>query len=450
MTDSQRYISKISQQLIFILLIALMLAIPASHYLILAAGNYYNAIQNSIYFISFLLLIVTTIGIIMGGLKINNKFLPAIMCIMTILAVISTIRSINPSMSIWGTNGRYEGLFMILCYYVIFISSSMISDEKIRLNIIRIFLFIGVIHSLYGLCQRFDLLENIVIDRYDNYHAVSGVAGNPNFMGTYTVLLCGLASAFFYFSKTIKARILYLSCLLLFLLTMILTDAMSALFGTCIMIIVFFLYLFITRKQYSNYSDPFSSFKLLLIGIVVGMFGLFFLLLYTENNYIEQITIMFADLKDLLTGGEVTVESGARRFLVWKEALTLTPTYWLSGSGLDTFGEAYHAVFPVRDEFFNKAHNEYIQILITQGIPALVSYLTLYFYVIKKSIQGFKDMYIKKAASYDYLYIGLFIAVIGYLFQAIFNISVIDVAPFFWMILGLLSSWAINDSRKYA
>lgn len=327
MTDSQRYISKISQQLIFILLIALMLAIPASHYLILAAGNYYNAIQNSIYFISFLLLIVTTIGIIIGGLKINNKFLQAIMCIMTILAVISTIRSINPSMSIWGTNGRYEGLFMILCYYVIFISSSMISDEKIRLNIIRIFLFIGVIHSLYGLCQRFDLLENIVIDRYDNYHAVSGVAGNPNFMGTYTVLLCGLASAFFYFSKTIKARILYLSCLLLFLLTMILTDAMSALFGTCIMIIVFFLYLFITRKQYSNYSEPLSSFKLLLIGIVVGMFGLFFLLLYTENNYIEQITIMFADLKDLLTGGEVTVESGARRFLVWKEALTLTPTY---------------------------------------------------------------------------------------------------------------------------
>ncbi len=58
-------------------------------------------------------------------------------------------------------------------------------------------------------------------------------------------------------------------------------------------------------------------------------------------------------------------------------------------------------------------------------------------------------MYLKKDLKFDYLYIGLFIAVIGYLFQAIFNISVIDVAPFFWMILGLLSGWAWNKSSRF-
>ena len=79
---------------------------------------------------------------------------------------------------------------------------------------------------------------------------------------------------------------------------------------------VFFVYLFMTRKQYSNYSEPFSSFKLLLVALVVGIFGLFSLLLLTDNNYIEQIIVMFEDLKNLLTGGEITVESGARRFLV--------------------------------------------------------------------------------------------------------------------------------------
>ena len=449
MSDLQRYISNICQHFIFILLIGLMLFIPASHYLILAAGNYYNAIQNCIYVISLLLFITMIFGVVLGGLRFNAKFIPVLICLMTVLAILSTIRSINSNTSIWGTNGRFEGLFMLLSYYTIFLSSAILNDDKLRLNLIRIFLFIGVVHSLYGLCQRFDLFENIVIDRYASYHAISGVAGNPNFMGTYTVLLCGLASAFFYFSKTIKERIIYLICLILFLLTMILTDAMSALFGTCIMIIVFFVYLFLTRKQYSNYSEPFSSFKLLLVAMVLGIFGLFSLLLLTDNNYIEQIIVMFEDLKNLLTGGEITVESGARRFLVWKESLTLVPTYWLSGSGPDTFGEAYHAVFPVRDEFFNKAHNEYIQILITQGIPVLLCYLTLYFYTIKKSINEFKRMYLKKDLKFDYLYIGLFIAVIGYLFQAIFNISVIDVAPFFWMILGLLSGWAWNKSSRF-
>lgn len=447
MTDYQKYISNLSQKLIFILLIALMIAIPVSHYLILALNNYYNAIQNCIYVISAILALVLLFGVLQGGLKFNNKFIPILILIMIFIAIMSTITSIEVSTSVWGTSGRYEGLLMILSYYTIFLSASLITDENKRKNLLKIFLFVGIIHCLYGVCQRFDIFEGIVIDKYNN--STSGVAGNPNFMGTYTVLLCGLASAFFYFSKTIKARIFYLGCLLLFLLTMVLTDAMSALFGTGIMVIVFFIYLFVTRKNYDNYKERLSSFKLLIVGVLIGLVGIIALIVLTDNNYLEQIQVMFADLKDLLTGGEITVESGARRFLVWKEAVTLTPKYWLFGSGLDTFGEAYHSVFPVRDEYFNKAHNEYIQILITQGLPALLCYFTLYFYTLKNTVRKFKEMYIKKMTANDYIYIGMFIAVIGYMFQAIFNISVIDIAPFFWMILGLLISWFMSDTKDF-
>lgn len=447
MTEYQKYVSDLSQKLIFILLVALMICIPVSHYLILALGNYFNAIQNCIYTISVLLVLVLLFGVLQGGLKFNNKFIPILTLIMIFIAVMSTVTSIEVSTSVWGTGGRYEGLLMILSYYTIFLSASLITDESKRKKLLYIFLFIGIIHCLYGVCQRFDILDGIVIDKYNN--STSGVAGNPNFMGTYTVLLCGLASAFFYFSKSVKNRIFYLVCLLLFLLTMILTDAMSALFGTSIMIIVFFVYLIITWKQYENYKEKFSSFKLLIVGVIIGLVGIIALITLTNNNYLEQIQVMFADLKDLLSGGEVTVESGARRFLVWKEAISLTPKYWLFGSGLDTFGEAYHGVFPVREEYFNKAHNEYIQILITQGVPALICYFTLYFYVIKNTIRKFKEMYMKKTTVNDYIYIGLFIAVIGYIFQAIFNISVIDVAPFFWMFLGLLTSWFMSDSKDF-
>lgn len=447
MTDYQKYISNLSQKLIFILLIALVISIPVSHYLILALNNYYNAIQNCIYVISAILALVLLFGVLQGGLKFNNKFIPILTLIMIFIAIMSTVTSIEVSTSVWGTSGRYEGLLMILSYYTIFLSASLITDENKRKNLLKIFLFVGIIHCLYGVCQRFDILEGIVIDKYNN--STSGVAGNPNFMGTYTVLLCGLASAFFYFSKTIKARIFYLGCLLLFLLTMVLTDAMSALFGTGIMVIIFFIYLFVTRKNYDNYKERLSSFKLLIIGVIIGLVGIIALIVLTDNNYLEQIQVMFADLKDLLTGGEITVESGARRFLVWKEAVTLTPKYWLFGSGLDTFGEAYHGVFPVRDEYFNKAHNEYIQILITQGLPALLCYFTLYFYTLKNTVRKFKEMYIKKMTANDYIYIGMFIAVIGYIFQAIFNISVIDVAPFFWMILGLLVSWFMSDTKDF-
>lgn len=323
----------------------------------------------------------------------------------------------------------------------------LITNEKYKLFLLNSFLVIGIVHCGYGICQKFDMLESIVIDKYNN--SVSGVAGNPNFMGTYTVLLSGLASSFFYFSKNTKNRIMYLIALGIFLITLILTNAMSALFGVSIMVIVFFAIIISTWKKYDNRSEKLSSFKLLIVGSVVIFCGIAGVIILTGNQYIGQVIEMMNDLKDLVTGGKITVESGARRFLVWKESLTLIPNYFLFGSGLDTFGLAYHGVFPVREEYFNKAHNELIQIVITQGVPALICYITLYANVIKNAIIKFKKLYITKAdLSYDFMYYGLFIAVIGYIFQAMFNISVIDVAPFFWMIFGLLASFFANDKNE--
>lgn len=447
MTEYQIYLKNLSEKIISFILILLMMLIPFSHYLILAVDNYYNLIQNSIYTCSSILFLISLLGILQGAFKIRKKTIPILIGVLLFIALLSTFTSLDVSRSIWGDSGRYEGLFMLMSYYIIFISSMLITSDKRKLFLLNAFILIGIIHCFYGICQRFDLFEGIVIDRYGN--SVSGVAGNPNFMGTYTVLLSGLASSFFYFSKNIKNRIMYLIALGIFLITLILTNAMSALFGVSIMVIVFFAIIISTWKKYDNRSEKLSSFKLLIAGSVVIFCGIAGVIILTGNQYIGQVIEMMNDLKDLVTGGEITVESGARRFLVWKESLTLIPNYFLFGSGLDTFGLAYHGVFPVREEYFNKAHNELIQIVITQGVPALVCYLTLYGHVIKSGIIKFKNLYITKAdLSYDFIYYGLLIATIGYIFQAMFNISVIDVAPFFWMIFGLLASFFANDKNK--
>ena len=76
---------------------------------------------------------------------------------------------------------------------------------------------------------------------------------------------------------------------------------------------------------------------------------------------------------------------------------------------------------------YDKAHNEYLQILVTQGIFALICWLIIYLLIVKDGlIRFFKD---KKTY--------LLIPVVGYLIQAFFNISVIEVAPMFYMALGL-------------
>ena len=76
---------------------------------------------------------------------------------------------------------------------------------------------------------------------------------------------------------------------------------------------------------------------------------------------------------------------------------------------------------------FDKAHNEYLQTLVTQGIFSLASYLFIFGYAVYIGIKN----------SYRFKQIYLVLPVIGYLIQAFFNVSVIEVAPIFYIALGL-------------
>ena len=123
---------------------------------------------------------------------------------------------------------------------------------------------------------------------------------------------------------------------------------------------------------------------------------------------------------------------GTKRMFIWKETLKIVPNHLWHGVGIDSFHKAFNGSFLVRfvgtkGKIYDKAHNEYLQTLVTQGIFALVSYLFVYGYIVFK---GTKNAFKNKQ-------IYLVLPVIGYLVQAFFNISTIEVAPIFYMALGL-------------
>jgi putative inorganic carbon (HCO3(-)) transporter len=79
----------------------------------------------------------------------------------------------------------------------------------------------------------------------------------------------------------------------------------------------------------------------------------------------------------------------------------------------------------------DKAHNEYLHMAAVTGIPSLLIYLFLIVLIFWRNI----PLMLKDKSK---IIVGL--AVIGYLIQAFSNISVIAVAPIFWIILGFFSS----------
>ena len=82
-------------------------------------------------------------------------------------------------------------------------------------------------------------------------------------------------------------------------------------------------------------------------------------------------------------------------------------------------------------QFIDKAHNEYLQIAATIGIPAMIVYLAF----LAQILSSQKKKIFKDNATFI-----LVIPIISYIVQAFFNISTIGVAPIFWALLGLLQN----------
>jgi len=157
-----------------------------------------------------------------------------------------------------------------------------------------------------------------------------------------------------------------------------------------------------------------------------------------HNNNIVEI----ADLKrvKLFEGYE---KKGSSRGYIWTRTIPLIWERPLLGWGADT----YSLVFP-QDDYFGKVrsygtksmlvdkpHNLYLQIVMSFGFLGLGAFVLL----VVSYLLGCIKIYGNKEFKSDMEYMGFFIfmGVIAYLMAGMFNDSVVCVAPFFWILMGL-------------
>lgn len=142
--------------------------------------------------------------------------------------------------------------------------------------------------------------------------------------------------------------------------------------------------------------------------------------------------------------GNLDDSFGSTRLFTWKKAIARVPHGSLLGTGSDTFYyafgmdnqkesvEKHHVVY-------DKAHNDFIQILLCNGIFALAAYLA---FLISMALLA-----IKKAFT-DPLTLIVFGASIAYVIQSFFGIDTIIVTPLFWIFLGILRSRQLSPESK--
>ncbi|WP_195891928.1 O-antigen ligase family protein [Neobacillus dielmonensis] len=286
----------------------------------------------------------------------------------------------------------------------------------------------SLVVSIYGILQHYqlDFLPRNSMMR--NYTGTYAFFDNPNFFGSYSVLVFLSAITCYITAETRKTMFLYYTVICFVFVALIFSNTRSAYLG------VFCGLLFLTFFAVIKIKFLWKKWATILITLVLL---LLFINMSENGRYNERIKSLVSDSFNVVSQHS-TGREGSSRYFIWEKSLPLIPEYFWIGSGPDTF----LFIFPATEEELmtylsgqrvDKAHNEYLQMAVTLGVPALLTYLFFIFLILRKAFRA-----VRMSSGNEMLFLyGLISIVIGYLVQAFFNISTVPVAPLYWAILGI-------------
>ncbi len=391
---------------------------------------YSDFISNTVVFFGVVGLILYLIYTFMN--KSTRKW-DLFVILMMFFGYLSYYNAFDKKVALRGFLMGREGMFVIYSYYIFFLLASILKDKKLKNHIVILLTCFGVMQVLYGLFQVLGINNILGIEVVANWKYASGFVFNSNFFGSYTVIMCGLWLAKCFVEENNKLRNFML--LDIFLLGLFMSGAMSAFVALLGMIIFIVIFLLIKKRTMIKEIGK----KLLLC--IISIFTIYGLLMFGTNSDLNKDINELYNQTLSTAKGEVDESFGTGRIYIWKEAFKYLPEYIYTGIGIDNFAYLGHRdgtyIYDSakKDNIIYKAHNEYLQVLTTEGIFMFIVYLlflgTIMILTIKKI---FKDKV------NDSLIYSFFISFLGYCIQAFFNISMTLIAPIFYMICGLLIS----------
>jgi len=312
--------------------------------------------------------------------------------------LLSTLSSVIFRVSFWGSYHRRQGLYVTLCYIVIFFSTLKTLRTRQQLErLITTILLTSLPVSLYGIMQRLQL---------DPLPWVQGGAGraqstlgNPILIGAYLIMVVPLTIRELIRSfslvrdgkkRTVSSFVL-LSCyfllLALQLVCLLFTVSRGPLIGLMAGVLFFFLLLAV--------SKGWKGLALTAIGLAIGL-GLFLIALNLPNTLlspVKKVTFLAPALGRLSQISAHIIE----RTVIWEgavEMITADPLRAVVGRGPETMGTTFYPYLPPEwfgiagpDRTADRCHNETLDVWITGGLIGFAAYLflfgSIYYYGLK-------------------------------------------------------------------
>ena len=348
-----------------------------------------------------------------------------------LLIILATIFSHNHLYSLIGYSTRFEGLITLLMYIFIF----FLAYRNFQYNEknFKVFIITTIILSLYGVVQYFgfdpmpkELARVIFVGRGHS------TFGNPNFHGTYLTLVLPIAS----YAYLRTGNMLYYFAAGSIYLSLITSFTRSGWVGS---FFAFGIIVFYAIK--SKFNRKFITYLLVLLLVITLVMEI-----ESEGRVLLRALSLVEEAGDVLTQADGYEDGGANRIFIWERVIPLIFERPLLGFGPETLGEVFSDRYfdeiiekYGEERIFDKAHNEYLHIAVTTGIPSLIIYLAFVFSILRRAFKNKKN---------NPMIIPLMASIIGYLIQAFFNLSIITVAYIYWAFLGILLRLSLDAENQ--
>lgn len=383
----------------------------------------------------FILTIVISITILLRKSKeiypilIEDKLL----IIYLLFIIISTAFSYNHIYSLIGYANRFEGLTTLIMYFFVFFISYR--NFEFRNKNFRIFIISTIFLSLYGIIQYFGYdpmpQELARVTFFERGHSTFG---NPNFYGTYLTLVLPIAT--FAYLKT--GTLLYLLASGVIYFSLIISFTRSSWVGS------FFSFGIILYTAIKYKFDK----KHILLLIVLLLIITAAIEIESEGRVIARLLSIAEDAEKVFEQTDGYEDAGANRIFIWKRVIPLIFERPFLGFGPETLGEVFSERYMDeviaeydREIIFDKAHNEYLHIAVTTGIPSLIIYISFVYLILRRAY---------KNKERNIMIIPLMASIAGYLIQAFFNLSIITVAYIYWAFLGITLRLSLDAEEYYS
>tara|TARA_Y100000385_G_scaffold288716_1_gene356046 strand:- start:1099 stop:1929 length:831 start_codon:yes stop_codon:yes gene_type:complete len=243
--------------------------------------------------------------------------------------------------------------------------------------------------------------------------------GNQNFLASLMVMTIPIPCGLYFTSKNNKDNFFYLFTVFVLFGALIASFTRSAWLAFIMIYIISFLIVLKYKLSILKFS----------IITLVFCFSICFLNLNNNSKSVYNRSVSIKKEFDLSNE-----YAGSGRYKIWNIAGKVIKKHSFLGVGPENlkpclkkeFKKDLDEYYKMKRNTIDKAHNEYLHVAAVNGIPALLILLSIYYL-------SFIHLYKKRKNNINKL---LFVIILGYLGQAFFNISVIAVAPVFWIMLG--------------